>query len=122
MLKAFVSLLCAVLFVCAVNAQSLISPSPEGSSSVPAATQAAPAAAPAPAHPVNFFVYERARLDAWQWFAAPPEKSTYRYLQSLLRLGLQQQTNHWDWELELAQPAVFDVPSDSISPVSAQGQ
>lgn len=67
-------------------------------------------------------VYDRTRVDAWQWFAAPPESETYGYLESLLRLGVAQRIRHWDWQLELAQPAVLGLPSDAVSPVSAQGQ
>ena len=82
-------------------------------------------AAPAPTtavHPVNAFVYERARLDAWKWFAAPPYENRYRYGQSLFRAGLMQRIDNWDWELEMAAPAVLAVPGNAISPVSAQGQ
>jgi Alginate export len=67
-------------------------------------------------------VYDRTRVDAWQWFAAPPEANTYGYVESLLRVGLAQRLHRWDWQLELAQPAVLDVPSDAVSPVTAQGQ
>ena len=107
MRKAFAGLLCPLALVSAAFAQS------------PSST----AAAPAPAgHPVTFTVYERARLDTWEWFAAPPEANTYTYLQSLLRLSLTQHINRWDWQLELAQPAVLGAPDNAVAPVSAQGQ
>lgn len=80
------------------------------------------ASAPAPSHAVKLSVYERARLDTWQWFAAPSESNTYTYLQSLLRIAATQNTGRWDWELELSQPAVLAAPGDAVSPVSAQGQ
>ena len=84
------------------------------------------AAAPQPASdtgsPVSVSVYDRTRMDAWQWFAAPPYESSYGYVQSLLRLGIAQRIHHWDWALELSQPAVLDVPSRAVSSVSAQGQ
>jgi hypothetical protein len=67
-------------------------------------------------------VYDRTRVDAWQWFTAPPEANTYGYVESLLRLGVAQRLHRWDWQLELAQPAVLDVPSDAVAPVTAQGQ
>jgi hypothetical protein len=72
--------------------------------------------------PVSISIYDRTRVDAWQWFAAPPEANTYGYVESLLRVGLAQRLHRWDWQLELAQPAVLDVPSDAVSPVTAQGQ
>jgi hypothetical protein len=72
--------------------------------------------------PVSFSIYDRTRVDAWQWFAAPPEANTYGYVESLLRLSVAQQIHRWDWQLELAQPSVLDVPNDAVSPVTAQGQ
>ena len=76
----------------------------------------------APNLPVSVSVYDRTRVDAWQWFAAPPESETYGYVESLLRLGVAQRTRRWDWQLEVAQPAVLGLPKDAVSPVAAQGQ
>ncbi len=103
--KAFAGLLCTLALVSVVAAQSPSASTPAG-----------------PSHPVIFSVYERARLDTWQWFAAPPEANTYTYLQSLLRISVAQRVNHWDWQLELSQPAVLGLPSNAVAPVSAQGQ
>jgi len=72
--------------------------------------------------PVSISVYDRTRVDTWQWFAAPPASETYGYVESLVRLGVAQRVHQWDWELELAQPSVLALPSDAISPVTAQGQ
>ncbi len=72
--------------------------------------------------PVRIMVWDRTRVDATQWFAAPPESETYPYVESLLRLGIAQRIHHWDWWLELSQPAVLDLPSDAVSPNAAQGQ
>ena len=72
--------------------------------------------------PISVFVYDRTRMDAWQWFAAPPTSNSYAYVQSLQRIGMAQDLHRWDWELELSQPTVLDAPDDAISPVSAQGQ
>lgn len=72
--------------------------------------------------PVAVSIYDRTRIDAWQWFAAPPEANTYGYVESLLRVGVAQRLHRWDWRAELAQPAVLGVPDDAVSPVTAQGQ
>ena len=72
--------------------------------------------------PISFSIYDRTRVNAWQWFAAPPQANTYGYVESLLRLGVAQRFHRWDWQLELAQPAVIDLPSDAVSPVTARGQ
>jgi alginate export protein len=78
---------------------------------------------PAPStSPVSVTVYDRTRIDAWQWFAAPPQSETYGYVESLLRIGVAQRIRHVDWSLELAQPAVLGLPNDAVSPITAQGQ
>ena len=73
-------------------------------------------------HPVSFSLYERARNDTWQWFAAPPASETYSYLQSLLRLAFAQRLEHWDWQGEVETAWVGGVPNHAVSPVAAQGQ
>jgi Alginate export len=72
--------------------------------------------------PISVTVYDRTRVDSWQWFAAPPYANTYGYVESLLRIGMAQRIHRWDWALELAQPSVLDAPSDAVSSVTAQGQ
>ncbi|MHB8304352.1 MAG: alginate export family protein [Acidobacteriaceae bacterium] len=72
--------------------------------------------------PVSTSAYDRTRIVTSQWFAAPPESETYSYVESLLRLGVAQRARHWDWMLELAQPALLGLPKDAVSPVLAQGQ
>lgn len=70
----------------------------------------------------TFFLHERLRANGWGWFAAPPKTSDYSYTGSLLRFGVAQRIHHWDWRLEVSQPAVLGAPSDAISPNAAQGQ
>jgi Alginate export len=101
MLKATPGLLCLLAFT--ARAQS-------------------PAPPTAAHHPVTFSIYERARNDTWQWFAAPPASETYSYLQHLLRISVSQRLDHWDWEAEISQPAVLHAPADAIAPIAAQGQ
>lgn len=72
--------------------------------------------------PVSISVYDRTRVDAWQWFAAPPKSETYSYVESLVRLGIAQHIHHWDWQLELAQPSILGAPSDAVSTNATQGQ
>jgi hypothetical protein len=71
---------------------------------------------------VSISIYDRTRVDTWQWFAAPPEGNTYGYVESLLRLGVSQRLHRWDWQLEIAQPSIIDAPGNAVSPVTAQGQ
>ncbi len=72
--------------------------------------------------PVSTSIYDRTRVVTSQWFAAPPQSETYSYVESLVRLGVAQRVRHWDWALELAQPALLGLPNDAVSPVLAQGQ
>ena len=71
---------------------------------------------------IRVFVYDRTRMDAWQWFAAPPFESSYAYVQALQRLGMTQHLHRWDWELELSQPTVLNSPDNAVSSSTAQGQ
>ena len=68
------------------------------------------------------FVYERARADAWQWYAAPPAADLYGYGESLLRFGISGGTRRWNWKGELAQATILDAPANSINSNAAQGQ
>src|ERR1700686_2105965 len=69
--------------------------------------------------PISVFVNDRTRVDAWQWFAAPPKSNSYAYVESLLRIGVAEHIRRWDWELELSQPTVLDAPDGAVSPVTA---
>ena len=71
---------------------------------------------------LSLTVYDRTRVDSWQWFAAPPYNNNYGYVESLLRVGVSQRLRRWDWQLELAQPSILAAPDDAISAVTAQGQ
>lgn len=128
MRKCSVSLLFLLASFCAANGQTLLASAASSQGDAAAAADtgrpaSAPAADPAgPSHPVTFSIYERARNDTWQWFAAPPYNNEYSYLQSLLRISLAQRINHWDWQAELAQTWVGPLPDNAVSPVTAQGQ
>jgi hypothetical protein len=126
MRKTTAALLCMVLSASALSAQNLVSDTHEAGSTpaTPLAPGALPASSPSPtpAPSTNYFVYERARGDAWKWFAAPPYENEYRYLQSLFRAGITHRDGAWDWELEMEQAAVLDASSDAVSAVTAQGQ
>src|SRR5690349_20175135 len=82
----------------------------------------APKPSPSGTLPFSISVYDRTRVNASQWFAAPPEAETYGYVESLVRIGIAQRIRKFDWQLELSQPSILDAPSDAISPVTAQGQ
>jgi len=72
--------------------------------------------------PVSISVFDRSRVDATQWYAATPTPETYGFAESLVRIGVAQHIKKWDWQLEVAAPADLDLPTDAVSPVTAQGQ
>ena len=72
--------------------------------------------------PVTVTVYDRTRMDVWQFFSATPHEAVYPYVESLVRIGVGQTIRRFDWDLELTQPTIFDLPSDAVSKVTAQGQ
>ena len=68
--------------------------------------------------PVSVTVYDRTRVDSWQWFAAPPYANTYGYVESLLRIGVAQRIHRWDWAVGVSRnlpcsmrPAMPFLPS-----------
>lgn len=108
--------------VCARRALSFLACLPLAVSLTLAAPPAAAQSASPDKAPISVFVYDRTRMDAWQWFAAPPTSNSYAYVQTLQRIGMAQRLHRWDWELELSQPAILDLPDNAVSPVGAQGQ
>jgi len=67
-------------------------------------------------------VYVRERTNATQWFAATPTTERYGHQDSLVRLSIQQRLHNFDYQLEVSQSTEIALPSDAISPVTAQGQ
>ncbi|MFN2974760.1 alginate export family protein [Terriglobus aquaticus] len=83
-------------------------------------TPVLPANAPAGKPVVNVLLRERG--NATQWFGALPNPETYGHGDSLLRLSLAQRLQRLDWQLEMSNSAELALPTDAVSPVSAQGQ
>jgi hypothetical protein len=72
--------------------------------------------------PVTASAVIRERTNATQWFSATPTAEQYAHQDSVLRLALRQRIGSFDYQLELSQSAEVALPTDAISPVSAQGQ
>lgn len=92
----------------------------------PSQTPAPPASdtssvAVAPSHPIRVDIYERNRTDVYDWYSDPPYTTTYPFVEQLLRVSIAQRLKHIDWLAELGVNDVFDVPTTSVSTVTAQG-
>jgi hypothetical protein len=93
-------------------------------SSAMAAAQTAPAPAQAPVKtlPFSISVVDRTRTDAVSFFTDAPYTTTYPYVEELMRISVAQKIKHFDYQLEMAESNVFDVPTTSVDPVAARGQ
>jgi len=65
--------------------------------------------------PLDFAVNWRFRTEAWDWFDPPPRgQDVYAFEHSLIRIGLGQKTEHFEWFLEGAQDAILDLPTAAV--------
>lgn len=79
---------------------------------------AAAAAAPATATPDSIKVGNitisgslRSRLYVWDWFQPAAGQNQYEYSGNLLRVGLSEQLQSWDWNAEFAVPFLLGLPT-----------
>jgi hypothetical protein len=75
-----------------------------------------------PSRSVVMTVSGRERVNTTEWFSATPEAEVYGHVDSLLRISFQQRIHAFDWQAELGQAAELFLPTDAVSPVTAQGQ
>jgi hypothetical protein len=63
----------------------------------------------------------RTRMYGWDWFQDPGYENSYAYPGTFLRLGVSQQRNDFDWNVEIAAPVLLDLPNHAVAP-APQGQ
>jgi hypothetical protein len=56
----------------------------------------------------------RGRGQGWNWFSGD-ERVKYGFGDSLLRLSLSQERSKLDWKIEVAQPALYNLPADAVA-------
>jgi Alginate export len=121
MKQAIAIYFCAVVFVSvAAFAQDSTSPQPSQSQTTAKQDQDAPP----PKHtlgPLEVSVNWRTRAEGWYWFEAPTGNSTYGFWDSLLRIGIGQTGEHFDWFIEGEQPSILGLPNDAVI-AAPQGQ
>ncbi len=88
---------------------------PPGSKPAPAADQ------PRKLGPLNISVNWRFRTEAWDWFQPTTGQNSYAFEHSLLRIGIGQKLEKFEWFLEGAQDAIVELPTGAIRP-APQGQ
>lgn len=67
------------------------------------------------------FVSWRFRAEAWDWFRPTKGENSYGFVHSLLRAGLSQTRERFEWLVEGAQDAILGLPGNAIAPGN-QGQ
>ena len=96
--------------------------SPQQATATPAPTAHPPA--PPTKHklgPIEISVNWRTRAEGWNWFEGPTGNSDYGLWDSLLRLGIGQTGEHFDWFVEGEQPSILGLPDDAVV-AAPQGQ
>ena len=63
----------------------------------------------------------RVRAEGWDWFGAGSGDDQYAFMHSLLRVGLGQRGDRFDWKVEGAQDAILALPDQAVVP-APQGQ
>jgi hypothetical protein len=114
-----VGLVCEALAVAAHAQQAAMTPST--SSSAPAATQK-PGPSPVKIGGVTVFGSLRLRAESWDWFDPDPAyNDSYTFGAAVLRLGLGQRQEKYEWQIEGEFPALIRAPSRAVAP-APQGQ
>lgn len=70
---------------------------------------------------IKLFGSWRFRAEAWDWFQPTVGENAYAFAHSLLRAGLSQTRERFEWLVEGAQDAILGLPANSIAPGN-QGQ
>jgi hypothetical protein len=78
-----------------------------------------PAAAPLGPHtfgPLNISINWRVRMEAWDWFQPTTGQNAYAFEHSLLKIGIGQKKEAFEWLLEGAADAIVDLPTSAVQP------
>jgi predicted heme/steroid binding protein len=81
-----------------------------------AAVSAQDAAPPLKLGDVTFSGSIRERYEAWNWFEPTTGNNLYGYSGTLVRFGLSQKKEHYDWNVELEVPILLGLPEHAVNP------
>jgi len=79
---------------------------------------------PAPTHkmgPLQININLRERTEDWNWFKGATGNSDYTFWDSLLRIGIGQTGQHFDWYIDGEQPSILGLPNTAVV-AAPQGQ
>src|SRR5262252_4670051 len=71
--------------------------------------------------PLEISVNWRTRAEGWNWFQGDTGNSDYGFWNSLLRVGIGQTGERFDWFVEGEQPSILGLPNDAVV-TAPQGQ
>ncbi len=71
--------------------------------------------------PLEISINWRTRAEGWNWFEGKTGNSYYGLWNSLLRLGIGQTGERFDWSIEGVQPSILGLPTDAVV-AAPQGQ
>lgn len=71
--------------------------------------------------PLDISINWRTRAEGWNWFQGKTGNSDYGFWDSLLRVGLGQTSENFDWFLEGEQVAILGLPNNAVV-AAPQGQ
>jgi hypothetical protein len=58
----------------------------------------------------------RSRVYGWDWFQPDSGDNAYAYTGNILRIGLSQSREGWDWNAEFAVPFLLGLPANPVAP------
>jgi hypothetical protein len=58
----------------------------------------------------------RSRVYGWDWFQPDSGDNSYAYTGNILRIGLSQSREGWDWNAEFAVPFLLGLPANPVAP------
>lgn len=74
----------------------------------------APAANPHKVGPLEISINWRAREETWDWFKGGTGEGAYSLGHSLLKIDIGQHLERLDWMIEIAQDAIFGLPTSAV--------
>jgi hypothetical protein len=65
---------------------------------------------------VTFTGSVRERYETWNWFEPANGNNLYGYSGTILRFGLSQKYEHFDWNIEFQAPILLGLPNHAVNP------